>query len=77
MNNLYNENGFLTEAGKKYLENHFDSHVKTLLAYSADEQEINIFASLLMKRVGDLVAEHKATVKEHRNSIEAVVEKLF
>ena len=56
MSKLFKENGFLSEFGENTFETYLDEEIHGLLNKAESESELRLIGSLIMQRVGTIVA---------------------
>jgi hypothetical protein len=64
---LFRSNGFLSEFGEQSFQDYLDQRIHFLLTNGAEsESEIRLIGSLIMNRVGNIVADHVAALKNKK-----------
>lgn len=64
MKKLYTENGFLSVDGDDNFCQFLDKEILVLLNEAKNENEIRLISSLIIKRVGDIVADRVSILKK-------------
>lgn len=54
---LYKPNGFLSECGESVFKDHLDKEINNLLSQAENEAELRLIGSLIINRVGNMVAD--------------------
>jgi hypothetical protein len=60
MNNLFTENGFLSDIGKETFSQILDKEINILLNDAKSENEARLITSLIYQRIGNITADYIA-----------------
>lgn len=63
---LYKPNGFLSECGESVFRNHLDKEISSLLSQAESEAELRLIGSLIMNRVGNMVADRAVDLNKKK-----------
>lgn len=63
---LFRSNGFLSEAGENTFETYLDEEINRCLNTAETESELRIIGSLIANRVGNMVANRVAALKNKK-----------
>lgn len=68
MNKLYTENGFLSTEGDRVFKEILDGKISILLNQAENENELRLVASLIHKRISDMVSDVAQEKRKLNNS---------
>jgi hypothetical protein len=63
---LFKQNGFLSEFGEEAFQDYLDQRVHFLLNTAESESELRLIGSLIMNRVGNMIADRVTALNKKK-----------